>query len=367
MKTPILPAFTAFTALALLACTDPSASESGTDQGSDPTSTTTDDPDAEGSTAGPDTSEPDGSDTSSLDSTGGSTGTSTDDDPERTHIPEEGVEFIEANGEQFGYFAEGEGPLVLLLHGFPDTPHTFDDLRPALAAAGFFAVSPFMRGYTPSSIPAGDAFDAQTLGEDALALIEAFGEQEAYIVGHDFGAFAAYAAASLDPARVRRLVTVAIPHPGFFVPDPEFFERASHFIYLAEDDAEALMRADDFAHVDELYARWSPTWRFEPAETEPVKNAFAAPGSLNAALGYYRASSPVPPPFLQVPLPMDTLTIAGLDDGVMLPEGFEQTAAGFSGEWTLLTVDGGHFVHRENPGQVVPAVVEFLASDGAGE
>ena len=358
MKTPILPTFTVLTALALLACSDPSPSEPGTE----PTSTA-DDPDAEGSTTSSDPDEPDGSDTRSVDSTGTSTG----DGSDREHVPEQGVEFIEANGEQFGYFAEGEGPLVLLLHGFPDTPHTFDDLRPALAAAGFFAVSPFMRGYTPSSIPAGDAFDAQTLGEDALALIEAFGEQEAYIVGHDFGAFAAYAAASLDPARVRRLVTVAIPHPGFFVPDPEFFERAPHFIYLAQDDAEALMRADDFAHVDELYTRWSPTWRFEPAETEPVKNAFAAPGSLNAALGYYRATSPVPPPFLQVPLPMDTLTIAGLDDGVMLPEAFEPTAAGFSGEWTLLTVDGGHFVHRENPDEVVPAIVEFLSSDGAGE
>ncbi len=281
---------------------------------------------------------------------------------EREYVPEDGVDFIEANGERFGYFAQGSGPLVLLLHGFPDTPHTFDDLRPALADAGFRAVSPFMRGYAPSSIPADDAFEAETLGADVLALIEAFGEDQAYVVGHDWGAFAAYAAASLDPERVRRLVTIAIPHPGFFVPDPEFFERAQHFLYLAEPGARELMQADDFAHVDELYARWSPTWSFDSAETEPVKNAFSAPGSLDAALGYYRAATPVPPPSLQVPLPMDTLTVAGVDDGVMPPELFEQTAAGFTGEWTLLVLPGGHFVHRESPEPAVAAIVDFIVA-----
>lgn len=273
------------------------------------------------------------------------------------------MEFIEANGEQFAYFAEGEGPLVLLLHGFPDTPHTYDQLRPALAAAGFRAVSPFMRGYAPSSIPDGDAFDAETLGRDALALIEALGEEDAYVVGHDFGAFAAYAAASLEPERVRGLVTIAIPHPGFFVPDAEFFERASHFVYLAQDDAAELMATDDFAHVNELYARWSPTWDAPSEEFEAVKNAYSAPGSLDAALGYYRASTPVPPPFLQNPITVDTLTIAGEDDGVMLPEAFEQTADGFAAQWSLVTLPGGHFVHRESPDAVIEQIVEFVSTE----
>jgi hypothetical protein len=67
----------------------------------------------------------------------------------RTYIPESNVSFVEANGLRFGFLAEGDGPLVLLMHGFPDTPHTWDHVRPALAAAGFRAVSPFMRGYAP--------------------------------------------------------------------------------------------------------------------------------------------------------------------------------------------------------------------------
>jgi pimeloyl-ACP methyl ester carboxylesterase len=88
---------------------------------------------------------------------------------------------IDANGIRFAYLAEGEGPLVVLLHGFPDTAHTWDDLRPRLAARGYRAVSPFMRGYHPTEVPPRDA-DAETLARDVLALIDAFGEREAILV-----------------------------------------------------------------------------------------------------------------------------------------------------------------------------------------
>ena len=170
-----------------------------------------------------------------------------------------------------------------------------------------------MRGYAPSEIPAGNAYDAEALGNDVLALITALGEEQAIVIGHDWGATAAYAAASMAPERVTRLVTIAIPHPISVAADPDFLTRAPHFVYLAADDAEELMRADDFAHVDELYERWSPTWSFEPAELEPVKNAFSAPGSLSGALGYYRAITPTPPEFFltQISVPTPDLCRAG--------------------------------------------------------
>ena len=84
------------------------------------------------------------------------------------------IQFVEANGLKFAYIEEGSGPLVLLLHGFPDTAHTWDDLRPRIAANGYRAVSPFMRGYHPSAIPDRDP-DPETLAHDPLALIEALG------------------------------------------------------------------------------------------------------------------------------------------------------------------------------------------------
>src|SRR5580698_9273016 len=103
--------------------------------------------------------------------------------------------FVEANGLRFAYLEEGSGPLVLLVHGFPDTPHTWDAVRPAVAALGYRVVTPFTRGYYPTAIPADGAYDSDTLGRDVLALIPALGETRAIAVGHDWGASAVYSAA----------------------------------------------------------------------------------------------------------------------------------------------------------------------------
>src|SRR6185295_7145141 len=92
------------------------------------------------------------------------------------------LQYLSANGLRFAYLEEGTGPLVLLLHGFPDTAHTWDDVRPRLAGKGYRAVSPFMRGYHPTGVPARDA-DQETIDMDALALIEALGASSAIVVG----------------------------------------------------------------------------------------------------------------------------------------------------------------------------------------
>src|SRR3569623_1177323 len=95
--------------------------------------------------------------------------------------------FVQANGLRFSLLEEGRGPLVLLGHGFPDTAHTWDAVRPKLAARGFHAVSPFMRGYAPTSAPDGD-LELSDLARDVLAFIDALGESKAIVVGHDVGA-----------------------------------------------------------------------------------------------------------------------------------------------------------------------------------
>ena len=111
---------------------------------------------------------------------------------------------IATNGIELNIAEAGKGPLVLLLHGFPDTARTWDHARPAIAAKGYRVVSPWMRGYAPTAIPARDT-DAMTLGQDALGLIAALGAEQAIVVGHDWGATAAYAAATIEPARVKLL------------------------------------------------------------------------------------------------------------------------------------------------------------------
>ena len=98
---------------------------------------------------------------------------------------------VEANGLTFRYLEEGEGPLVLLLHGFPDNAMTWDRVMPGLADAGYRAVAPFMRGYPPSEIPADGRYDAAALAGDVAALIDALNDgRPAFVMGHDWGAIA---------------------------------------------------------------------------------------------------------------------------------------------------------------------------------
>src|SRR5512135_3737472 len=102
---------------------------------------------------------------------------------------------IQANGVRFATLEAGDGPLVLCLHGFPDHARSFRHQLPALAAAGFRAVAPFMRGYAPSEAPRDGRYQSAVLGIDAAELIAALGYDSAHVFGHDWGAIAAYGAA----------------------------------------------------------------------------------------------------------------------------------------------------------------------------
>lgn len=106
-----------------------------------------------------------------------------------------------------------------MMHGFPDTAHNWDDVRPRIAAKGYLVVSPFMRGHYPTDVPVNDA-DQETLAGYPLALIEALGADRAVLIGHDWASAATYGAAALGPERVTKLITIAIPHPATLVPTP---------------------------------------------------------------------------------------------------------------------------------------------------
>lgn len=285
--------------------------------------------------------------------------------PTRTYHPDTEVAEVEANGLRFAYLAAGnpEDPLVLMMHGFPDTARAWDGTREAVAAAGFYVVSPYQRGYAPSEVPEHDVYDAHTLGLDVLGLITAFGKEDADLVGHDWGAMSVYAAAALRPERVRHLITLAIPHPATLKVRLRDLRRARHFFALRKRKAPQRFARDDFAGVDELYARWSPTWKFSDAELQDVKNAFAAPGSLNGALGYYRDLQLRTPEFLDVKTQAPSMMIAGIDDGTTPLAAFDNHTA-FAGGVRLEKLPTGHFPHRERPDLVEPLIIEFLTTGG---
>jgi pimeloyl-ACP methyl ester carboxylesterase len=276
------------------------------------------------------------------------------------------LKYIEANGLRFAYFEEGTGPLVLLLHGFPDTAHTWDKVRPALAAAGFRAVSPFMRGYAPTEVPRVEAFDADTLGRDALALIEALGENQAVLVGHDWGASASFSAAGLMPNRILKLITIGFPHPLSLTTMPFYFWPfvlwgCRHFFWLSRQRAVESVKAGDFAYLDKLVQRFSPAWNVPPGETDAVKKVFATAGSLEAALGYYRAAKGpgLPTPAQRTKVSVPSVAFSGTEDPVPLAA-FEGALKCYLDSYKIVRMPGGHSVHREHTSQFVRELLQAL-------
>jgi pimeloyl-ACP methyl ester carboxylesterase len=275
----------------------------------------------------------------------------------------------------FEALEEGSGPLVLCLHGFPDTAHSFRHQMPAIAAAGFRAVAPFMRGYAPTRRPADGRFDGAALAEDVIALLDALDAERAVVFGHDWGAVATYFAALLAPARMTKIVTAAVPYgPAFLrglATDPGQQRRSWYMFFFQQAVADGALAHDDFALIDRLVAEWSPGWTWPVEDRERTKACFRAPGTTAAALGYYRATMGpafADPSVLEataagfgMPIDVPGLMIHGADDGCIGREYVEPMRAYFPRGLEIAFVPrAGHFVHQEQPDAVNRLVVDFL-------
>ena len=280
---------------------------------------------------------------------------------------------VEANGLRFACLEAGDGPLVLLLHGFPDIASTWTHVIPVLTDSGYRVVAPFMRGYPPTDIPRDGRYDPAALGDDAAGLVDALNDGEpAFVVGHDWGALATYAAINLHPERFRRAVTIAIGHPGNvtrILARPDLLHRVFHFwLFQVPGFSEQAVANDDFAMIDYLYELWSPG--IEDADhIKRVKETLAQPGTLEASLGYYRA-------MLQFPLThpeesqrvqfgkttVPTLTVFGGND-----PGHELSAeedSFYEAEHRFEVVpDAGHFVQRERPERLTKLILDWFEKE----
>jgi pimeloyl-ACP methyl ester carboxylesterase len=270
---------------------------------------------------------------------------------------------IESAGQPFVVSQRGEGPDIVLVHGFPDTPHSYAGLQDALVAAGWRVTVPWLRGYHPATIVPGRPYDFETIGRDGLALLDAIGAQQAVFVGHDWGALMSFVVATLAPERVRGLVTIAIPHPSTLQRSPASLYRARHFLALKLPWAEASTRRGDFAYLDRLYTRWAPNWSGPAREQSlaEVKRALSEPGALNGAIDYYRALPLGGSKLLERPPAVPNLAVGGTAD-LVPAELFRASAELFSAPSRALIVEGaGHWPHREDEAAATPEIVRFAA------
>jgi pimeloyl-ACP methyl ester carboxylesterase len=284
---------------------------------------------------------------------------------------------VTANGLTFSYLEAGTGPLALCLHGFPDCADGWRPLLGALAQAGFHAVAPYMRGYAPTEVPTDGRYQSGVLVADANALHEALGgDPRAVIIGHDWGAFAAYGAPNIAPDRWTRAVIASVPPTSVLMPLLLSYDTLKHnFWYqfvFCNPLADLAVPMNDFEFLDRLWADWSPGLDgSEPIAA--VKAALRDPAHLSAALGYYRhtlgllhsdpALQAEQGASMQLP-PIPTLYLHGVDDGCMPAPARAALEEAFStpGSRVELIADAGHFLQYEQPARVAELVVDFITT-----
>lgn len=275
------------------------------------------------------------------------------------------IKFIDANGIRFAYVEEGQGPLVLLFHGYPETARSWSVVQHRIAAAGYHVVAPYMRGYPPSGF-ASD-YGVPALGKDVLALIDAFGVENAVVVGHDWGAAAVYAATAENPAKIKKLVALSIPHARAFAGDPTIFLSAPHFLYYQLPWAERLVWSHDFDHIKRIYRTWAPSYEPPPAVLDDIKATLRVPGATASTLGYYwalfRTDPAVTAAAAAKSIAVPTLVLTGADDRPVDAGLFEKARPAFTGPYSFVMIDGvAHFPQLEAPDKTSDAIIGFVGS-----
>ena len=171
---------------------------------------------------------------------------------------------------RFSAISEGEGPLVLCLHGFPDCNRSFRHQLPALAKAGFRGVSVSLRGYEPTSQPVDNDYSLESIASDVIAFLDQLEVERAHLVGHDWGAAVSYTTVAKAPQRFNSLTTMSVPHSGRFVNEAFTHLRQIRLswymlFFQLRGVADYVVEKNDYAFVRKLWRDWSPGWRRDGA------------------------------------------------------------------------------------------------------
>ncbi|MCK6503855.1 alpha/beta fold hydrolase [Myxococcota bacterium] len=260
-----------------------------------------------------------------------------------------------------------DGPLALLLHGFPDFWYSWRRIIPALVAAGHRVVAPDLRGYGASSRPAPTlAYRMDRHLDDLQALLRALGRPRAHLVGHDWGGAIAWVLASEQPALVDQLVVLNAPHPGAFLQElanPDQLRKSWYMLAF-----QVPMLPERLLSAPGALERWLDGWCLRPETLEDqdrraYRAAFPDAESLRGPVHYYRA-------MLRYdlwtaarrarPCPVPTTVIWGEQDAA-LGTGLLRHLDRWAPNHTLHRLpDAGHFVHFDQPERCAELVVRAL-------
>ncbi|MBX3706380.1 MAG: alpha/beta hydrolase [Pseudomonadales bacterium] len=255
-------------------------------------------------------------------------------------------------------------PLVLLLHGFPQTSHTWRDLLPALADAGYQAAAPNQRGYSPGARPLAVVdYATGLLVDDALGIADAFGAERFHLVGHDWGGHLAWLIAARHPDRVRTLTVLSRPHPAAFAAamraDPAQSDRSRHHRAFQDPDSARQLLADGARRLRASFASQG----VPDTAIDAYLERLGTEAALDAALNWYRAATLAGPGARDVPaVTVPTLYLWGSADATVGRVAAEGTAERVTGPYVFEVIDGaGHFLTDDAGPRVISALRAFLA------
>jgi pimeloyl-ACP methyl ester carboxylesterase len=247
-------------------------------------------------------------------------------------------------------------PLVILLHGFPQSRYTWRDLVPAIAHAGFYAVAPDQRGYSSGIRPIDSgAYTPDLLVSDVLDIIKATGAVDAHLVGHDWGGQVAWLAAAHRPEWVKSLSVLSRPHPAAFAHsfalDPSQSTRSAHHRHFLAPEATDELWADGCAR---LRAMFDSSGVPRPT-AQAYLDTFQEWAALDAALNWYRAATLGPWALTDCPdVAVPTVYMWGDQDMTVSRTAAELTADHVSGPYQFVEVSGsGHFLTDDGAAPVV--------------
>lgn len=274
------------------------------------------------------------------------------------------LKYVQANGVRFAYLEQGSGPLVIFMHGFPDNAWSYRKQLQVFADAGYRAVSPFLRGYAPTEIPADGIFDPIALGKDLEALIAALSEDgTARVVGMDWGGTSTFQALATAPSAIKAAVVMNTAHPITFSSirrDPEIVQSIFHVYFFQLPGAESSVNTEGLPFVDYLWKLWSPIFN-DVEHIRSIKETLSSPGTMAAALRYYGGLTEagrmgrLPINEMQTP----TLTIYGGNDPTARYSMKEEPL--FKGPHKRVVLpDVGHFPHLEREAEVTGLIMDWF-------
>lgn len=261
-----------------------------------------------------------------------------------------------------------DGPPVLLLHGFPQSGHSWRKVQPQLAAAGYRTVAPDLRGYSPGARPTDPAaYAMETLVGDVLSLADALGWESFHLLGHDWGGAVAWQVAGRHPDRIRTLNVVSTPHPAAFTaakaagPSPDGDDQQARSGYMQTfraPGAEALLLADDGA----LLRLMLTASGLDDESVEHYVQRFDTPDKVAGPLNWYRGADPSDAVGMG-PITVPTLYVWSTEDIALGRTAAELTAGQVDGPYDFAVLEGiSHWVPEAAADQLSTLVLEHLAA-----